>query len=60
MVRQYYKLINEGAEYLGEVAGGAVRNYLGSYPGMDNPFDAKIIEQVIFFGDPSLKIGGYK
>ena len=60
MVRQYYKLINEGAEYLGEVAGGAVRNYLSSYPGMDNPFDAKIIEQVIFFGDPSLKIGGYK
>ena len=59
MVRQYYKLIGEGTEYLGEVAGGAVRNYLSAYPGMDSQFDAKIIEQVIFFGDPSLKIGGY-
>jgi hypothetical protein len=59
MVRQYYKLISEGAEYLGEVAGGAVRNFLNVYPGMDDQFDTKIIEQVIFFGDPSLKIGGY-
>jgi hypothetical protein len=60
MVRQYYKLIGEGAEFLGEVAGGAVRNYLFAFPGMGNQYDAKIIEQVIFFGDPSLKIGGYE
>ena len=59
MVRQYYKLFGEGAQFLGDVAGGAVRNYLQAFPGMDNLFDAKMIEQVIFFGDPSLKIGGY-
>ena len=59
MVRQYYKLFGEGAEFLGDVAGGAVRNYLHAFPGMDELVDAKIIEQVIFFGDPSLKIGGY-
>jgi len=59
MVRQYYKLISEGAEYLGEIAGGAVRNYLSVFPDVNSVYDAKIIEQVIFFGDPSLKIGGY-
>lgn len=59
MVRQYYKLIGEGVEFLGDVAGGAVREYLDVYTGMDSIYDAKIIEQVIFFGDPSLKIGGY-
>ena len=59
MIQQYYKLFGEGKEYLGEVAGGAVRNYLQAFPGMDAQLDAKIIEQVIFFGDPSLKIGGY-
>jgi len=59
MVKQYYKIIGEGAEFLGDVAGGAVRNYLHAFPGMDEQIDAKIIEQVIFFGDPSLKIGGY-
>ena len=60
MVKQYYKIIGEGAEFLGDVAGGAVRNYLHAFPGMDEQLDAKIIEQVIFFGDPSLKIGGYQ
>ena len=60
MVKQYYKIIGEGAELLGDVAGGAVRNYLHVFPGMDEQLDAKIIEQVIFFGDPSLKIGGYQ
>jgi len=59
MIRQYYKIIGEGAEFLGDVAGGAVRNYLNTFPGMGEQLDAKIIEQVIFFGDPSLKIGGY-
>jgi len=59
MIQQYYKLFGEDAEYLGDVAGGAVRNYLQVFPGMDSQLDAKIIEQVIFFGDPSLKIGGY-
>ena len=59
MVRQYYKLIGNGTEFLGDVAGGAVRNYLNAFPGMGEQLDAKIIEQVIFFGDPSLKIGGY-
>ncbi len=59
MVQQYYKLFGEGTEFLGDVAGGAVRNYLHAFPGMDDQLDAKIIEQVIFFGDPSLKIAGY-
>jgi len=59
MVRQYYKLISEGAEFLGDIAGGAVRNYLSAHPDVNSVYDAKIIEQVIFFGDPSLKIGGY-
>jgi len=54
------QLFGEGATYLGDVAGGAVREYLQAFPGMNNIYDAKIIEQVIFFGDPSLKIGGYQ
>jgi len=60
MVKQYYKLISEGTEFLGDVAGGAVREYLTVFPDVDSVYDAKIIEQVIFFGDPSLKIGGYE
>jgi hypothetical protein len=59
MVQQYYKIIGSGAEFLGDAAGGAVRNYLNAFPGMAEQLDAKVIEQVIFFGDPSLKIGGY-
>ena len=59
MVRQYYNLIGGGTEFLGDVAGGAVRNYLLTFPDVNSVYDAKIIEQVIFFGDPSLKIGGY-
>jgi len=59
MVQQYYKIIGNGTRFLGDAAGGAVRNYIQAFPGMNSQFDAKIIEQVIFFGDPSLKIGGY-
>jgi len=59
MIRQYYEIFVEGAEFLGDVAGGAVRQYLQAFSGMDGQLDTKIIGQVFFFGDPSLKIGGY-
>lgn len=37
----------------------AIEEYLNIYPGMENYCDAKVIEQWILFGDPTLKIGGY-
>jgi len=57
--RCFYKTFNESVEILGEVWGGAINKYLNVYPGMDYQWDAKVIEEWVLLGDPSLKIGGY-
>jgi hypothetical protein len=57
--RCFYKTFNESIDILGDVWGGAIRKYLFIFPGMDFQWDAKVIEEWILFGDPSLKIGGY-
>jgi hypothetical protein len=46
-------------DILGSTWCNAIAEYLKTYPGMENLNDAKVIEQWILFGDPSLKIGGY-
>jgi hypothetical protein len=46
-------------DILGKNWGNAIDEYLNVYPGMENLSDAKVIEQWVLFGDPSLKIGGY-
>ncbi|HDM66879.1 MAG TPA: hypothetical protein ENG62_00635, partial [Thermoplasmatales archaeon] len=56
---QFFKTYAEGKDILGEVWGGAIRNYLNTYPGMDDQADCKTVEQWPLLGDPSLKIGGY-
>lgn len=51
---------------LGECFGKAIHNYLLDYPinwaensYNDTAIDAKTVEQLVLFGDPSLKIGGF-
>jgi hypothetical protein len=46
-------------DMLGKTWCYAIGKYLGTYPGMENSSDAKVVEQWVLFGDPSLKIGGY-
>ncbi len=52
--------------YLGEVWAKAITAYLNEYPidwntpaGADSSIDAKVVQEWILLGDPSLKIGGY-
>lgn len=51
---------------LGDCYGKAIQNYIESYPidwdqnsYNDSAIDAKVVEQLVLFGDPTLKIGGY-
>jgi hypothetical protein len=57
---QFFKNINNGAEYLGDAWGGTITNYLHTYPGMKDQTDCKTVEEWPLFGDPTLKIGGYE
>jgi len=52
--------------YLGEVWAKAITAYLNEYPidwnaltSADSSIDAKVVQEWILLGDPSLKIGGY-
>jgi len=56
---QFYKKISENTYYLGDAWAGAINNYLKAFPGMEDSWDAKVVEQWILLGDPSLRIGGY-
>jgi hypothetical protein len=57
--RCFYSTFNESIDILGEIWGGAINKYLNVYPGMDFQWDAKVIEEWVLLGDPSLKIEGY-
>ncbi len=56
---QFYRTIRDGARHLGDAWAGAINKYLNVYPGMDDQWDAKVVEQWVLLGDPSLRIGGY-
>ncbi|KYK29405.1 hypothetical protein AYK20_05510 [Thermoplasmatales archaeon SG8-52-1] len=56
---QYYKVMDSGADRLGDCHSGALTSYLDIRPGMGDKVDAKTMEQMVLLGDPSLKIGGY-
>jgi hypothetical protein len=55
-----------GTDILGELWGGAICSYLLEHPILwnqnsynDSAIDAKVVEQFVLIGDPSLKVGGY-
>ena len=50
---------SNGIDMLGKAWGYSIMNYLITYPGMSDKWDAKVVEQWLIIGDPSLKIGGY-
>ena len=56
---QFFKNYAEGKVILGETWGNTIRNYLNTYPGMDDQADCKTVEEWPLLGDPSLLIGGY-
>ena len=58
---QFFRLYNEeNLTVLGETYSQTVTEYVHSFPVLLNRYDAKIVETHVLFGDPTLKIGGYK
>jgi len=56
--RCFYKSLNDNNIVLGENWGNAIKKYLDIYPGMEDQWDTKVIEEWVLIGDPSLIIGG--
>jgi len=50
----------DGLDNLGENHGDTLTEYLHRFLGDDAKMDVKMVQQWELFGDPSLKIGGYK
>jgi hypothetical protein len=50
----------EDSDILGMNHGQAITEYLNRFLGNDDEMDAKMVQQWILFGDPTLKIGGYQ
>jgi hypothetical protein len=46
-------------QFLGDAWGQAITEYLNRFPGMDEKWDCKTVQQWLLLGDPSLIIGGY-
>jgi len=58
---QFFRLYKEeGIDYLGQTYSQVVTNYVNNFAVNTNRYDAKIVENHILLGDPSLKIGGYE
>jgi hypothetical protein len=55
LFRQYGE---EGHEILGDVFDQALTSYINTF-GQENFIDAKMVQELALFGDPSLIIGGY-
>ena len=53
--RQYGE---EGHRVLGEAFGQTLTSYISTF-GQTNAIDAKMVQELALFGDPSLQIGGY-
>ena len=58
--RQFFNTYHEGYRIVGQLWGGTIRKYLNTFPGMNEQIDAKMMEQWVLLGDPSLHIGGYQ
>jgi hypothetical protein len=56
---QFFKIYNESHALLGEVYGETIKQYLDTFPCMQNMEDGHVVESWVLLGDPSLKIGGY-
>ena len=56
---EFYEILNNNVQYLGEAWGGTISGYLEQHPAYMNQSYAKTIEQWVLIGDPSLRIGGY-
>ena len=50
----------ENIDILGKNHGETITEYLHRFLGSNEKMDVKMIQQWVLFGDPSLKIGGYK
>jgi hypothetical protein len=67
IILQFFKEYVNGTEILGDVWKNAICTYLDTFPidwntanaGISS-LDAKTVQEWVLFGDPSLKIGGYK
>lgn len=64
--RFFWQYGQNGTDILGEIWKKAITDYLNKYPinwstpaGEDSSIDAKVVQEWIILGDPSLKIGGY-
>jgi hypothetical protein len=58
--RLFYQNIHDGVDVVGDAWEHAINDYLSTFPGMEDQWDAKVVEQWVLLGDPSLKIGGYQ
>lgn len=66
-MQPFYIYGNNQSDILGEVWGLSIERYLDHFPidwdtpaANDSAYDAKTVQEWVLFGDPSLKIGGYK
>jgi hypothetical protein len=55
----FFNIYSKGREYLGEVWGTTISNYLDVFPPMNDMIQMKCIQGWPLLGDPSLRIGGY-
>ena len=56
---QFFKIYNESHALLGEVHGETLKQYLDTFPALNDLISCKMVEDWVLLGDPSLKIGGY-
>ena len=56
--RCFYKSLADNNIVLGETWANAIKKYLDTYPGMEDQWDTKVVEEWVLIGDPSLAIGG--
>jgi hypothetical protein len=57
----FFKLYGtEKQDILGLNYGDTLTGYLNVFLGDDSKMDVKMVQQWVFFGDPSMKIGGYE
>ena len=60
MKTTFFQLYNqEKVDILGDLQGGAMKDYLHTFLCSNDEMDTKMVQQWQLFGDPSLKVGGY-
>ena len=56
---EFFRQYANGIDILGETYGQTVASYITTFNPSEDQTDAKTVEEWVFLGDPSLKIGGY-